>query len=170
MYTDLRNAITRIVKTCLAEYPSTVVRQSHQDNDELPPSTSLTVNILEINQSGRAQRSGRLSEAGTIETIVPMQMQVGFSFTGSTAQTVALSFYSRLMNSAAYQDECTIQNIRVLNKTSLRRIPYQDGGSWVEYSNFNAIFNFTVGYSETVLPVNQIVVEDTTNQITFTIP
>lgn len=169
MYTEIRNSIIKIVKACLVEYPNTVVRNSHQE-DKLPAGTSLTVNILESSQEGRAQKSGRLSEAGKVTTIVPIEMQVGFSFTGSKAQEVAFSFYSRLMNGANYTDETTKQNIKVLRKTSLRRIPYPDGEKWVEYSNFNAVFYLMVGYSETVLPVKQVVVEDTNNQITFTIP
>jgi len=169
MYTDIRNSIIQIVKSCLTEYPNTIVRNSHQD-EKLPAGTSLTVNVLEFFQVGMAQKSGRLDQAGKITTIVPMEVQIGLSFTGSTAQQVAFSFYSRLKNGANYTDESIKQNIKVLRKTSLRRIPYRDGEKWVEYSNFNAVFHLMVGYSETVLPVNQVIVEDTNNQITFTIP
>lgn len=168
-YSELRTIVKDCVIQGLSEFPSTPVIYSHQDG-VIPNSTYITVNILSVTQEGMSEQSGRLNEAGEIDILTPYSMLVNFSATGAQAGDVITSVYKRLKNSPSNRESLAVSNVSVLDKSSITRNAYRANTKWVEFLGFTARFYFISHFSETVYPVETVVVEDLNNSITFTIP
>jgi hypothetical protein len=168
-YSDLRKIVKDCIIQGLSEFPTTPVIYSHQDAP-IPDSTFITVNILSVTQEGMSQQSGRLSEVGEIDVLTPYSMLVNFSATGSQAGDVITSVYQRLKNSPSNVEALAVSNVSVIDKSSITRNAYKANTKWVEFLGFTARFYFISHFSETVYPVETVVVEDLNNSITFTIP
>jgi hypothetical protein len=169
LYSDTRATVRDIVLNALSEYPSTPVIYSHQDAP-VPNATYITVNILSLTQEGMTAQSSRLNDDEQLDYLTPYSMIVSFSATGSQSGDIITSLYQRLKNSVSNREFSLASNISVLNKSSITRTPYKAPTKWIEFTGFTARFFFISHFSETIYPVQSVVVEDTNNSITFTIP
>lgn len=177
VYSDLRKAIRRAVIQSLVEYFPTQADQdkyiffSHTGGTE-PSNPFVVINILGIEQQGHTQTASTTNEQFELIHQAAYEVNVQFSFCGSTAGDMAQSFTQRVNNSVLSLDATRKEKLGVLRKSNLRRALQKRDTQWVEYFNQDVVFSYIIRTTQVVDWVESVILE---NQIvdpseTFTVP
>jgi len=176
-YSEVRKAIRRAVIQSLIEYFPTTQEQndyiffSHSGGTE-PANPFVVINILGVEQQGHTQTASTTNEQFELIHQVAYEVNVQFSFCGSTAGDMAQSFTQRVNNSVLSLDATRKEKLGVLRKSNLRRAPQKRDTQWVEYFNQDVVFSYIIRTTQVVDWIDSVVLE---NKIidpseTFTVP
>lgn len=169
LYSDLEQAIRNTAKLALIEYPTTRVMFSHNNTTE-PDESYVVINILEIRQIGRHSTSSKLDSNNTLSTQVSYEVMVQFSFLGSLSPEMSHEFTQRLNNNYLVLDSMKKNKVKMMRKSSVRRIPQLRDTEWVDNFNIDVTFSY-IGLTQDVVDIIEaVVVEDVRAEKTFRVP
>ena len=169
-YSEVRKAIRRAVIQSLIEYFPTQADQnnyiffSHSGGTE-PSSPFVVINILGIEQIGKHSTSSLTDSTNTLINIrASYEINVQFSFCGSTAGDMAQSFSQRINNNPLSFEALNKEKLSVMRKSNIRRAPQKRDTGWVEYFNQDVVFSYILNTQQTVDWVEAVVIEDAISQ------
>lgn len=169
LYSDLEQAIRNTAKLALRQYPTTRVMFSHNNTTE-PDESYVVINILEIRQIGRHSTTSKLDSNNTLSTQVSYEVMVQFSFLGSLSAEMSHEFTQRLNNNYLVLDSMKKNKVKMMRKSSVRRIPQLRDTEWVDNFNIDVTFSY-IGLTQDVVDIIEaVVVEDVRADKTFRVP
>lgn len=164
VYSDIRKAIRRGAIQSLLEFFPTVAEQdkyiifSHVSGVE-PINPYVVINILSIEQLGRHSTSTLTNTDKELLIQVAYEVNVQFTFCGSSSGDMAQSFTQRINNNPLSLEALKANKLSVLRKSNIRRNPRLRDTKWVEYLNQDVVFSYIVQTKQVVDWVDGIVVE-----------
>ncbi len=183
-YSQIRKAVRRAVIQSLIEYFPTEAEQnellffSHTGGTE-PSKPFVVINILSIEQIGKHSTSTLSNPADNMLYIrASYEMNVQFTFCGSTAGDMAQSFSQRINNNPFSFSSLNKEKLSVMRKSNIRRAPQKRETKWVEYFNQDVVFTYTLNTEQPVDWVEAVVIEsdikaspeDTDPSVIFSVP
>ena len=159
IYFDVSQAIRKVAKATLLEYPTSLVKFSHDNGDEVPESY-VVVNILNIQQQGHHSTSTLLNANETLTFQVAYEVMCQFSFIGSLSGDMSQSFTQNINNNPMTRLELQRNKLGLMRKSQIRRAPQKRDTKWVEYHNMDVTFNYIVITNQTIDPVEGVVIEE----------
>lgn len=183
-YSEVRKAIRRAVIQSLIEYFPTTEDQdkyiffSHTGGTE-PSNPFVVINILGIEQIGKHSTSTLADPTQNILNIrASYEINVQFSFCGSTGGDMAQSFSQRINNNQLSFESLNKEKLSVMRKSNIRRAPQKRDTKWVEYFNQDVVFTYTLNTEQPVDWVEAVVIEsdikaspeDTDPSVIFSVP
>lgn len=170
IFTDLQEAIRLSVIAALPDYPTTLVKFSH-DNGPEPSSSYVVINVLNIEQQGHHSTSTRLSETTETQTVqASYEVMVQFSFIGSLSGDMSQSFTQRINNNYLVFEELGRNKLGVMRKSPIRRAPQKRDTKWVEYHNMDVTFSYTICTTQVVDIIEAVIIENQTEPSIFRVP
>lgn len=169
LYSDLEQAIRNTAKLALTQYPTTRVMFSHNNTTE-PDESYVVINILEIRQIGRHSTTSKLDSNNTLSTQVSYEVMVQFSFLGSLSAEMSHEFTQRLNNNYRVLDSMKKNKVKMMRKSSVRRIPQLRDTEWVDNFNIDVTFSYIGLTQDVVDTIEAVVVEDVRADKTFRVP
>lgn len=164
-YSEVRKAIRRAVIQSLIEYFPTQADQdkyiffSHTGGTE-PSNPFVVINILGIEQIGKHSTSTLADPTQNILNIrASYEINVQFSFCGSTAGDMAQSFSQRINNNPLSFESLNKEKLSVMRKSNIRRAPQKRDTQWVEYFNQDVVFSYIINTQQIVDWVEAVVIE-----------
>ncbi len=164
-YSEVRKAIRRAVIQSLIEYFPTEADQnnyiffSHSNGTE-PSNPFVVINILGIEQIGKHSTSTLADPTQNILNIrASYEINVQFSFCGSTAGDMAQSFSQRINNNPLSFESLNKEKLSVMRKSNIRRAPQKRDTQWVEYFNQDVVFSYIINTQQVVDWVEAVVIE-----------
>lgn len=164
-YSEVRKAIRRAVIQSLIEYFPTTEDQdkyiffSHTGGTE-PSNPFVVINILGIEQIGKHSTSTLADPTQNILNIrASYEINVQFSFCGSTAGDMAQSFSQRINNNPLSFESLNKEKLSVMRKSNIRRAPQKRDTQWVEYFNQDVVFSYIINTQQIVDWVEAVVIE-----------
>lgn len=165
VYSEVRKAIRRAVIQSLIEYFPTQADQnellffSHSNRTE-PSKPFVVINILGIEQIGKHSTSTLADPTQKILNIrASYEINVQFSFCGSTAGDMAQSFSQRINNNPLSFESLNKEKLSVMRKSNIRRAPQKRDTQWVEYFNQDVVFSYIINTQQVVDWVEAVVIE-----------
>jgi hypothetical protein len=169
LYSDLEQAIRNTARLALTQYPTTRVMFSHSNTTE-PDESYVVINILEMRQIGRHSTTSKLDSSNTLSTQVSYEVMVQFSFLGSLSAEMSHEFTQRLNNNYLVLDSMKKNKVKMMRKSSVRRIPQLRDTEWVDNFNIDVTFSY-IGLTQDVIDIIEaVVVEDVRADKTFRVP
>lgn len=169
LYSDLEQAIRNTAKLALTQYPTTRIKFSH-DNATEPAQSYVVINILEMRQIGRHSTSSKLDSSNTLSTQVSYEVTVQFSFLGSLSAEMSHEFTQRLNNNYLVLDSMKKNKVKMMRKSSVRRIPQLRDTEWVDNFNIDVTFSY-IGLTQDIVDIIEAaVLEDVIADKTFKVP
>lgn len=169
-YSIIRKSIRRAVIQSLIEYFPTEEEQqellffSHTNGSE-PSKPFVVINILGIEQIGKHSTSTLSNPADNMLYIrASYEINVQFTFCGSTAGDMAQSFSQRINNNPFSFSALNQEKLSVMRKSNIRRAPQKRDTKWVEYFNQDVVFTYTLNTEQPIDWVEAVVIEDAVNQ------
>ena len=153
----------------LSEYPNTPVIYDHESGGELKGTYS-TVYLLNLEQVGRTSTSTRLNTGFEYFYETPYEATVQYSFYGKDAPSVAYSSHMRMANSVLNRETSQASNMSIVRKSPVRRIPQKRETKYVEMCTYDVTYSFISGFTQTLQPIEQVVIEDTIRDVVISIP
>lgn len=169
LFTDLRQAIRKVVITSLSEYPTTPVIFSHLAGAE-PAESYAVVNILDITQQGHHVTSSKLDSQNRQVTQVAYEVMVQVSFVGSLSGDMSHSFNQRINNNYKVFEDLKRNKLGIMRKSNVRRAPQKRDTKWVEYHNMDVTFSYIAVTQDVVDIIEAVVVEDVITDTIFRVP
>lgn len=164
-YSEVRKAIRRAVIQSLIEYFPTTEDQdkyiffSHSGGTE-PSNPFVVINILGIEQIGKHSTSTLSDPTDNVLYIrASYEINVQFSFCGSTAGDMAQSFSQRINNNPLSFESLNKEKLSVMRKSNIRRAPQKRDTQWVEYFNQDVVFSYIINTQQIVDWVEAVVIE-----------
>lgn len=159
IYFDVGQAIRKVAKAALLEYPTCLVKFSHDNGDEVPESY-VVVNILNIQQQGHHSTSTLLNANETLTFQVAYEVMCQFSFIGSLSGDMSQSFTQNINNNPLTRLELQRNKLGLMRKSQIRRAPQKRDTKWVEYHNMDVTFNYIVITNQTIDPVEGVFIDE----------
>lgn len=169
LFTDLRQAIRKVVITSLSEYPTTPVIFSHLAGAE-PAESYAVINILDITQQGHHVTSSKLDSQNRQVTQVAYEVMVQVSFVGSLSGDMSHSFNQRINNNYKVFEDLKRNKLGIMRKSNVRRAPQKRDTKWVEYHNMDVTFSYIAVTQDVVDIIEAVVVEDVITDTIFRVP
>lgn len=169
LFTDLRQAIRKVVITALSEYPTTPVIFSHLAGAE-PAESYAVINILDITQQGHHVTSSKLDSQNRQVTQVAYEVMVQVSFVGSLSGDMSHSFNQRINNNYKVFEDLKRNKLGIMRKSNVRRAPQKRDTKWVEYHNMDVTFSYIAVTQDVVDIIEAVVVEDVITDTIFRVP
>lgn len=183
-YSQIRKALRRAVIQSLIEFFPTTEDQdkyiffSHTSGTE-PSNPFVVINILGIEQIGKHSTSTLSDPTDNVLYIrASYEINVQFSFCGSSAGDMAQSFSQRINNNPFSFSALNKEKLSVMRKSNIRRAPQKRDTKWVEYFNQDVVFTYTLNTEQPVDWVEAVVIEsdikasaeDTSPSVIFSVP
>lgn len=164
IFTDLQEAIRLSVIASLPEYPTTLVKFSH-DNGPEPSSSYVVINVLNIEQQGHHSTSTLVNTDETLTFQVAYEIMCQFSFIGSLSGEMSQSFNNNINNNPIARLELNRNRLGFMRKSQIRRAPQKRDTKWVEYHNIDVTFSYIVVTNQLIDSVDGVVIADETSEI-----
>lgn len=164
IFTDLQEAIRLSVIASLPEYPTTLVKFSH-DNGPEPSSSYVVINVLNIEQQGHHSTSTLVNTDETLTFQVAYEIMCQFSFIGSLSGEMSQSFNNNINNNPLTRLELSRNKLGFMRKSQIRRAPQKRDTRWVEYHNIDVTFSYIVVTNQLIDSVDGVVITDQTSEI-----
>jgi len=164
IYSDVRQAIRKVAKAALLEYPTPLVKFSHDNGDEVPESY-VVINILNIVQQGHHSTSTLVNDNGTLTFQVAYEVMAQLSFIGSLSGDMSQSFNNNINNNPLTRLELSRNKLGFMRKSQIRRAPQRRETKWVEYHNLDVTFSYVVITDQLIDAVEGVVIADETSEI-----
>lgn len=164
IFTDLQEAIRLSVIASLPEYPTTLVKFSH-DNGPEPSSSYVVINVLNIEQQGHHSTSTLVNTDETLTFQVAYEIMCQFSFIGSLSGEMSQSFNNNINNNPFTRLELSRNKLGFMRKSQIRRAPQKRDTRWVEYHNIDVTFSYIVVTNQLIDSVDGVVIADETSEI-----
>ena len=153
LYDSLKSAL---YNSCTKLITQNTVIFSHQGGQE-PSGTYCAVNILRVDKIGSETDATYASSDGLTYELYSRneyEATVRFMFVGQDAGNLAYEFESSMDNYAARFFFGT-ENLAVMRKSEVRRVPERRETTWVENFTLDVVFSYAV---ETTQPID--IIED----------
>jgi hypothetical protein len=173
IYTDVRTASRNSIIQSLISYFPTVADQdagiifSHLSGAE-PSIPYVVINILSIEQQGHHSTSTLTSTAKQLSVAAFYEVMVQYSFSGSTAGSMAHDFSHKVSNSPIVFQEQETSKLAFMRKSTVRRAPQKRDTTWIENFNIDVTYNYVANEMQTIDWVDGIVVDHVINGVTST--
>lgn len=164
IFTDLQEAIRLSVIAALPDYPTTLVKFSH-DNGPEPSSSYVVINVLNIEQQGHHSTSTLVNTDETLTFQVAYEIMCQFSFIGSLSGEMSQSFNNNINNNPLTRLELGRNKLGFMRKSQIRRAPQKRDTGWVEYHNIDVTFSYIVVTNQLIDSVDGLVIADETSEI-----
>ena len=164
IFTDLQEAIRLSVIAALPDYPTTLVKFSH-DNGPEPSSSYVVINVLNIEQQGHHSTSTLVNTDETLTFQVAYEIMCQFSFIGSLSGEMSQSFNNNINNNPLTRLELNRNRLGFMRKSQIRRAPQKRDAKWVEYHNMDVTFSYIVVTNQLIDSVDGVVIADETSEI-----
>jgi hypothetical protein len=155
LYSSVRTAVRAgVLKVFEGNVPEVLVNYSHPPPDATePPNPYVVVNIITQRQIGRVETATRTDDEFNMWFNTHYEVDVQFSFCGSTAGDLAYEFQQMLLNNVVVTEAFQIYNLAPIRKSNVRRAPQKRDTGWVEYQNMDVTFSYAV---QTVQPIDWV--------------
>lgn len=164
IFTDLQEAIRLSVIAALPDYPTTLVKFSH-DNGPEPSSSYVVINVLNTEQQGHHNTSTLVNTDETLTFQVAYEIMCQFSFIGSLSGEMSQSFNNNINNNPLTRLELSRNKLGFMRKSQIRRAPQKRDTRWVEYHNIDVTFSYIVVTNQLIDSVDGVVIADETSEI-----
>lgn len=163
IYDDVRQRVRLVALAALnPSYPTTPVIFSHGGGDE-PAESYVVINIISDEQQGHGGSSTvvePIDEAtATLNFHAVYEVMVQYSFIGSLSGGLAKEFNHRINNDPLVRLEIQRNELGLMRKSQIRRIPQKRETQWVEYNNMDVTFNYIVNTGTVVDVIDAVVIE-----------
>jgi len=162
--TDLQEAIRLSAIAALPDYPTTLVKFSH-DNGPEPSASYVVINILNTEQQGHHSTSTLVNTDETLTFQVAYEVICQFSFIGSLSGEMSQSFNNNINNNPLTRLELSRNKLGFMRKSQIRRAPQKRDTKWVEYHNMDVTFSYIVVTNQLIDSVDGVVIADETSEI-----
>lgn len=162
--TDLQEAIRLSAIAALPDYPTTLVKFSH-DNGPEPSASYVVINILNTEQKGHHSTSTLVNTDETLTFQVAYEVNCQFSFIGSLSGEMSQSFNNNINNNPLTRLELSRNKLGFMRKSQVRRAPQKRDTKWVEYHNMDVTFSYIVVTNQLIDSVDGVVIADETSEI-----
>jgi len=162
--TDLQEAIRLSAIAALPDYPTTLVKFSH-DNGPEPSASYVVINILNTAQQGHHSTSTLVNTDETLTFQVAYEVICQFSFIGSLSGEMSQSFNNNINNNPLTRLELSRNKLGFMRKSQIRRAPQKRDTKWVEYHNMDVTFSYIVVTNQIIDSVDGVVIADETSEI-----
>lgn len=153
IYSSIRTAVrSGVLKVFENHTPVPQVIYSHTNGVE-PSGPYVVVQIITQRQIGRVESSTRTDDEFNLWFTAHYEVDVQFSFCGSTAGDLAYEFQQMLLNNVVVNEAFQVNNLAPIRKSNLRRAPQKRDTGWVEYQNMDITFSYTV---QTIQPIDWV--------------
>lgn len=166
VYSDVRKAIRRAAIQSLIDYFPTVADQedliffSHVQGTE-PSKPYVVINILSIEQQGKHMTSTLANPSdNTLLVRAAYEINVQFTFCGSSAGDMAQSFTHAINNNPLSLESIKREKLSVMRKSNTRRAPRKRDTQWVEYFTQDVVFSYIVVTKQAIDWVEAVVIEN----------
>lgn len=157
------------VVNSLSEYPNTQVIYQHESGAE-PKGSYASVYLLNLEQTGRTSTSSRLNTDFVYYYETPYEATVQYNFYGKDAPSIAYSSHMRMANSVLNRETSQASNMSIVRKSPVRRIPQKRDTKYVEMCTYDVTYSFISGFTQTLQPIEQVIIEDTIQDVVISIP
>lgn len=164
IFTDLQEAIRLSVIAALPDYPTTLVKFSH-DNGSEPSASYVVINVLNTEQQGHHSTSTLVNTNETLTFQVAYEIMCQFSFIGSLSGEMSQSFNNNINNNPITRLELNRNRLGFMRKSQIRRAPQKRDTKWVEYHNMDVTFSYIVVTNQLIDSVDGVVIADETSEI-----
>lgn len=164
IFTDLQEAIRLSVIAALPDYPTTLVKFSH-DNGSEPSASYVVINILNVPQQGHHNTSTLVNDNETLTFQVAYEIMCQLSFIGSLSGDISQSFNNNINNNPLTRLELSRNKLGFMRKSQIRRAPQKRDTKWVEYHNMDVTFSYVVVTNQLIDSVEGVVISDGTSEI-----
>lgn len=164
IFTDLQEAIRLSVIAALPDYPTTLVKFSH-DNGSEPSASYVVINVLNTEQQGHHSTSTLVNTDETLTFQVAYEIMCQFSFIGSLSGEMSQSFNNNINNNPLTRLELSRNKLGFMRKSQIRRAPQKRDTRWVEYHNIDVTFSYIVVTNQLIDSVDGVVIADETSEI-----
>lgn len=164
IFTDLQEAIRLSVIAALPDYPTTLVKFSH-DNGSEPSASYVVINVLNTEQQGHHSTSTLVNTDETLTFQVAYEIMCQFSFIGSLSGEMSQSFNNNINNNPLKRLELSRNKLGFMRKSQIRRAPQKRDTRWVEYHNIDVTFSYIVVTNQLIDSVDGVVIADETSEI-----
>lgn len=164
IFTDLQEAIRLSVIAALPDYPTTLVKFSH-DNGSEPSASYVVINVLNTEQQGHHSTSTLVNTDETLTFQVAYEIMCQFSFIGSLSGEMSQSFNNNINNNPLTRLELSRNKLGFMRKSQIRRAPQKRDTRWVEYHNIDITFSYIVVTNQLIDSVDGVVIADETSEI-----
>lgn len=164
IYSDVEQAIRKVVKSALYEYPTTLVKFSHDNGAEVSE-PYVVINILNIIQQGHHSTSTLVNDDGTLTFQVAYEIMAQLSFIGTLSGDMSQSFNTNINNNPLTRLELSRNKLGFMRKSQIRRAPQKRDTKWVEYHNLDVTFSYVVITDQLIDAVEGVVIADETSEI-----
>lgn len=164
IFTDLQEAIRLSVIAALPDYPTTLVKFSH-DNGSEPSASYVVINVLNTEQQGHHSTSTLVNTDETLTFQVAYEIMCQFSFIGSLSGEMSQSFNNNINNNPITRLEFNRNRLGFMRKSQIRRAPQKRDTKWVEYHNMDVTFSYVVVTNQLIDSVDGVVIADETSEI-----
>ena len=164
IFTDLQEAIRLSVIAALPDYPTTLVKFSH-DNGSEPSASYVVINVLNTEQQGHHSTSTLVNTDETLTFQVAYEIMCQFSFIGSLSGEMSQSFNNNINNNPITRLELNRNRLGFMRKSQIRRAPQKRDTKWVEYHNMDVTFSYIVVTNQLIDSVDGVVIADETSEI-----
>lgn len=164
IFTDLQEAIRLSAIAALPDYPTTLVKFTH-DNGPEPSASYVVVNILNTEQQGHHSTSTLVNTDETLTFQVAYEVICQFSFIGSLSGEMSQSFNNNVNNNPLTRLELNRNRLGFMRKSQIRRAPQKRDTKWVEYHNMDVTFSYIVVTNQLIDSVDGVVIADETSEI-----
>lgn len=164
IFTDLQEAIRLSVISALPDYPTTLVKFSH-DNGSEPSANYVVINVLNTEQQGHHNTSTLVNTDETLTFQVAYEIMCQFSFIGSLSGEMSQSFNNNINNNPLTRLELSRNKLGFMRKSQIRRAPQKRDTRWVEYHNIDVTFSYIVVTNQLIDSVDGVVIADETSEI-----
>lgn len=172
----MQQALRTLCIASLPEFFPTIEDQDNyiffsHDNGPEPDKPYVVINVLGINQQGKGSHSTKLNQATeTLSSQAVYEVNVQFTFYGSSAGDMAQTFTQAINNNQTIIDRYSQQKLGVMRKSNIRRLPQKRETQWVEYLNQDVVFSYAVVSRQSVDIIESVIVEDKQRNEIFTVP
>lgn len=164
IFTDLQEAIRLSVIAALPDYPTTLVKFSH-DNGSEPSASYVVINVLNTEQQGHHSTSTLVNTDETLTFQVAYEIMCQFSFIGRLSGEISQSFNNNINNNPLTRLELNRNRLGFMRKSQIRRAPQKRDTKWVEYHNMDVTFSYIVVTNQLIDSVDGVVIADETSEI-----
>lgn len=172
IYSELRTAVrSGVLKVYTGNVPAVEVIYSHlPDNAPEPPNPYVIVQIIAQRQIGRVETTTLTDVEKNIWFKAHYEIDVQFSFCGSTAGDLAYEFQQSLLNNVVVQEAFQINNLSPIRKSNLRRAPQRRDTGWIEYQNMDVTFSYAVRTKQPIDWVEHVGIDINSGEVTIIVP
>lgn len=174
IYADMRDAVYQGTVEVFNQIglPTTTVIFSHQSGPE-PSSPHCVIQIVIVDQVGRTEYSTLTDDATPTKHLQiksTYEVQVQFTFGGSTAPELGHEFLNALRNNVVITEAFQKNNLAPMRKSSLRRAPQKREAEWIEFLNMDVTFSYAVMTTQDIDWVEHVTLKDANDGFTITVP